>query len=104
MKHYHPRKANVITHTLIRNSSANLTLLITSWKNILKDLKQLDIQLITLGDGDILAQLSKQSILIERIKVVQNHGRQLEKITRWNKAAKGASVTGNRLFALEDLE
>ena len=65
---YHPGKANVVADALSRNSSGFLAALLTTQKEIIKDLERMGIEIV-LGDSQVfIANLKIQPILIEKIK------------------------------------
>ena len=65
---YHPGKANVVADALSRNSSGFLAALLTTQKEIIKDLERMGIEIV-LGDSQVfMASLTIQPTLIEKIK------------------------------------
>ena len=66
---YHPGKANSVADALSRKFVGFSANLITNQKQILKDLRKLDIEVIVGGYSKNLATLKVQPKIIERIKV-----------------------------------
>ena len=65
---YHPGKANVVADALSRKSSSFSAALLTTQKEIIKDLERMGIE-IFLGDSQVfMASLTIQLTLIEKIK------------------------------------
>ena len=65
---YHPGKANVVADALSRNSSGFLAALLTTQKEIIKDLRRMGIEII-MGDSQVfMASLTIQPTLIKKIK------------------------------------
>ena len=65
---YHPGKANVVADALSRKSFSFLAALLTTQKEIIKDLERMGIEIV-LGDSQVfMASLTIQPTLIEKIK------------------------------------
>ena len=68
---YHPGKANVVADALSRKSSDFLAALLTTQKEIIKDLERMGIEIV-MGDSQVfMASLTIQPTLIEKIKSSQ---------------------------------
>ena len=77
---YHPGKANVVADALSRKSSDFLAALLTTQKEIIKDLERMGIEIV-MGDSQVfMASLTIQPILIEKIKSSQVDDAQIVKI------------------------
>ncbi len=74
---YHPGKANVVADALSRKSAVGTTALLTTQKQILKDLHMLQIEVTTKDAGNMLASLMVQPTLIEKIKDAQQTDAQM---------------------------
>ncbi|XP_038976913.1 uncharacterized protein LOC120107632 [Phoenix dactylifera] len=68
---YHPGKVNVVADALSRKSAVGTTALLTTQKQILKDLHMMQIGVTTKDAGSMLASLMVQPTLIEKIKAAQ---------------------------------
>ena len=65
---YHPGKANVVADALSRKSSGFSAALLTTQKEIIKDLRRMGIKIV-MGDSQVfMASLTIQPTLIEKIK------------------------------------
>ena len=65
---YHPGKANVVADALSRKSSGFSAALLTTQKEIIKDLRRMGIEII-MGDSQVfMASLTIQPTLIKKIK------------------------------------
>ena len=65
---YHPSKANVVADALSRKSSCFSAALLTTQKEIIKDLKRMGIEIV-MGDSQVfMASLTIQPTLLEKIK------------------------------------
>ena len=77
---YHPGKANVVADALSRKSSGFSAALLTTQKEIIKDLKRIGIEIV-MGDFQVfMASLTIQPTLIEKIKSSQVDDAQIVKI------------------------
>ena len=77
---YHPGKANVVADALSRKSSGFLAALLTTQKEIIKDLERMRIEIV-LGDSQVfMASLTIQPTLIEKIKSSHVNVAQIVKI------------------------
>ena len=77
---YHPGKANVVANALSRKSSDFLAALLTTQKEIIKDLERMGIEIV-MGDSQVfMASLIIQPTLIEKIKSSQVDDAQIVKI------------------------
>ena len=77
---YHPGKANVVADALSRKSSDFLAALLTTQKEIIKDLERMGIEIV-MGDSQVfMASLIIQPTLIEKIKSSQVDDAQIVKI------------------------
>ena len=77
---YHPCKANVVADALSRKSSDFLAALLTTQKEIIKDLERMGIEIV-MGDSQVfMASLIIQPTLIEKIKSSQVDDAQIVKI------------------------
>ena len=77
---YHPGKANVVVDALSRKSSGFLAALLTTQKEIIKDLERMRIEIV-LGDSQVfMASLTIQPTLIEKIKSSHVNVAQIVKI------------------------
>ena len=70
---YHPGKVNVMADALNRKSTANVTAMLSTQRQILKDLEDLGIEVISTDVKNVLANLMVQPALIEWIKVAQQN-------------------------------
>ena len=70
---YHPEKANVVANVLSKKSTANVMALLSTQWQILKDLEDLQIEVISTDIKNVLANLMVQPALIEWIKVAQQN-------------------------------
>ena len=61
---YHPSNANVVADALSRKKQANVAALITSQKEIIEDLRRLDVEVVLEGVGISLARLRLQLDLL----------------------------------------
>lgn len=77
---YHPGKANVVADALSRKSSGCMAHLITMQSHLVKDLRRCGIEVVTHGQADVLAHLTVQPTLIDRVKVAQKNDIELNKI------------------------
>ncbi|KAH9722450.1 Endonuclease [Citrus sinensis] len=77
---YHPGKANVVADALSRKSSGCMAHLITMQSHLVKDLRRCGIEVVTHGQADMLAHLTVQPTLIDRVKVAQKNDIELNKI------------------------
>ncbi|GKV01835.1 hypothetical protein SLEP1_g14353 [Rubroshorea leprosula] len=68
---YHPGKANVVADALSRKDHGNLATLVTSNRQILRDLEMMQMEIRGPSYGVQLATLVVRPTLIERIKIVQ---------------------------------
>ncbi|GLT87204.1 hypothetical protein SLE2022_053010 [Rubroshorea leprosula] len=112
---YHPGKANVVVDALSRKDHGNLATLVTSNRQILRDLERMQVEIKEPSFGVQMAILVVQPTLIERIKVVQKNDLFSQKIKQkvesghpqWKKFKiheDGFIRFGNRLCVLEDAE
>ena len=77
---YHPGKTNVVADALSRKSFDFLVALLTTQKEIIKDLERMRIEIV-MGDSQVfMARLTIQPILIEKIKSSQVDDAQIVKI------------------------
>ena len=77
---YHPGKANVVADALSQKSSSFSAALLTTQKEIIKDLERMGIEIV-MGDSQIfMASLTIQPTLIEKIKSSQVDDAQIVKI------------------------
>ena len=77
---YHPGKANVVADALSRKSSSFSAALLTTQKEIIKDLERMGIEIV-MGDSQVfMASLTIQLTLIEKIKSSQVDDAQIVKI------------------------
>uniref|UniRef100_A0A7N2MWN1 RNA-directed DNA polymerase n=1 Tax=Quercus lobata TaxID=97700 RepID=A0A7N2MWN1_QUELO len=77
---YHPGKANVAADALSRKSSGFSAALLTTQKEIIKDLERMGIEIV-MGDSQVfMASLTIQPTLIEKIKSSQVDDAQIIKI------------------------
>ena len=77
---YHPGKANVVADALSRKSSSFLAALLTTQKEIIKDLERMGIEIV-MGDSQaFMASLTIQPTLIEKMKSSQVDDAQIVKI------------------------
>ena len=77
---YHPGKANVVADALSRKSFDFLAALLTTQKEIIKDLERMGIEIV-MGDSQVfMASLIIQPTLIEKIKSSQVDDAQIVKI------------------------
>ena len=65
---YHPGKANVVADALSRKRQYGLTATITHQKELLDDMRRLDLEVVVGCVGTQLASLQIQPILLEQIK------------------------------------
>ena len=77
---YHPGKANVAADALSRKISTNLACVITKQRELLEELRRLDIEVLVHSGGGILAQLNVQPTLVDKIKAAQRNDLEFEKI------------------------
>ena len=77
---YHLGKANAVANALSKKTPSNLATLITDQKNILEDLRKLNIEIRWHNHGAQLANLRVQPTLINRIKDAQGRDPQLQKL------------------------
>ena len=66
---YHPGKANVVANALSRKPSSFSATLLTTRKEIIQDLKRIEIEVVIGHSEAYLASLSVQPTLVERIKL-----------------------------------
>ena len=77
---YHPGKTNVVADALSRKSFDFLVALLTTQKEIIKDLERMRIEIV-MGDSQVfMASLIIQPTLIEKIKSSQVDDAQIVKI------------------------
>ena len=108
---YHPCKANVVADALSWKSSGFSAALLTTQKEIIKDLERMGIEIV-MGDSQVfMAILTIQSTLIEKIKSSQVDDAQIVKIIeevqevkrpRFNVSNAGVLRFGNRLCGPND--
>ena len=77
---YHPGKANSVADALSRKFAGFSANLITNQRQLLEDLRKLDIEVIVGGYPKNLATLKVQPAIIERIKVAQSQDSNLVEI------------------------
>ena len=77
---YHPGKANVVADALSRKSSDFLAALLTTQKEIIKDLEMMEIEIVMGNSQVFLASLTIQPTLTEKIKSSQVNDAQIVKI------------------------
>ena len=77
---YHPRKANVVADALSRKTMGNLAALITQQRQILENMRKLELEVRLHNSKLQLANMRIQMTLIERIKAAQNHDSYLLRI------------------------
>ena len=77
---YHPGRANTVANALSRKSIGNLSCLLTSQKELLRDLEKNEIEIVMREHGGILATISAQPAIIEEIKEKQPQNEFLKKI------------------------
>ena len=68
---YHPKKANSVADALSRKYASFSANLITKQRQLLEDLRKLDIKVIVGRYPTNLATLKVQPLIIERIKMAQ---------------------------------
>ena len=66
---YHPGKANVVADALSRKPSSISATLLTTRKEIIQDLKRMEIEVVMGHSEAYLASLSVQPTLMEKIKL-----------------------------------
>ena len=77
---YHPGKVNVVADALSWKSSGFSAALLTTQKEIIKDLERMGIEIV-MGDSQVfMASLTIQPTLIEKIKSSQVNDAQIVKI------------------------
>ena len=77
---YHPGKANFVANALSRKPSSFSTTLLTTRKEIIRDLERMEIEVVMGHSEAYLASLSVQPTLVERIKFSQVDDPHLKKI------------------------
>ena len=65
---YHPGKANVVADALSRKKQVNVAAMITSQKEIIEDLRRLDVEVVLEEVEVRLSRLRIQPDLLSRIK------------------------------------
>ncbi|KAH9665582.1 Endonuclease [Citrus sinensis] len=73
-------KANVVVDALNMKSSGCMAHLITMQSHLVKDLRRCGIEVVTHGQADVLAHLTVQPTLIDRVEVAQKNDIELNKI------------------------
>ena len=77
---YHPGKANVVADALSRKKQVNVAAMITSQKEIIEDLRRLDVEVV-LEDVEVrLSSLRIQPDLLSRIKAAQLDSSERDKL------------------------
>ncbi|XP_042487945.1 uncharacterized protein LOC122068143 [Macadamia integrifolia] len=79
---YHPGKANVVANALSRKSQGISAALLTSQPHLLEDIRSLDLEIIVKNTTSLMAALTVQPTLIDRIKSVQGNDMSLERIRK----------------------
>ena len=79
---YHPGKANVVADALSRKRQYGLTATITHQKELLEDMRRLDLEVVVGCVGTQLASLQIQPTLLEQIKQGQKHDQEGERLIR----------------------
>ena len=79
---YHPSKANVVADALSRKTHATMACLITTQKELLKDLDSMGIEVRRYQHRVTLAYMEIQPTLISRIKEAQQGDAQLEDLLK----------------------
>ena len=78
---YHPGKANRVADALSRKSQGLVNCLITTQKEILRDLEELGIELCKQGSIDVvLNALTIQPTLMDEIRAAQRHDSYIQEI------------------------
>ena len=74
---YHPGKANVVADTLSRKSVGSLATIRGCQCQLLEDLRSLQVHIIFLDLGALVANFRVQPDLVRRIKTLQKNDMQL---------------------------
>ena len=90
---YHPGKANVVADALSRKSATNLATLLTTRKELLRDIENLELEIVLEGETARLATLSVRPMLLDRIKEGQVLDQHLIKLREGMKVGKQPNFT-----------
>ena len=77
---YHPGKANVVADALSRKSSGNLLYALTAQEQLIREMEQLEIEVIPRTEHGMMAALQARPALIDEIKAKQMEDPNLKKI------------------------
>ena len=108
---YHPGKTNVVANALSRKSVGSLAAIIGCHRQLLEDLKSLQVHIRVLESGALVANFRVQPNLVEKIKTLQKNDMQLvrlmEEVKRGSKSDfvlsyDGILRFGTRLYVLND--
>ena len=90
---YHPGKENVVADALSRKSAINLATLLTTQKELLQDIENLELEIVFEGEIAHLATLSIKPTLLDRIKEEQASDQHLLKVREGMKVGKQPDFT-----------
>ena len=93
MINYHPGKENVVADALSRKSATNFSTLLTTQKELLQDIENLELEIIFEGETARLATLSVRPTLLDRIKEGQASDQYLLKVREGMKVGKQPDFT-----------
>ena len=74
---YHPGKANQVADALLRNSQVSVNCLLTTQKELLRDLEKLGIKVYRHGSNSVLNTLTIQPTLMDEIRTAQRQDPQI---------------------------
>ena len=77
---YHPKKANVVVDALSRKATEKLNVLITEQRYLHKEIKELELEVVTHGIEGIWATIVAEPTILKEIKLKQMEYHKLKKI------------------------
>ena len=91
---YHPEKANQVADALSRKSQASVNCLLTTQKELLRNLEKLEIEVCRYGSNSSLNTLTIQPTLMDEIRAAQRQDPQIQEIRyRLGKTRKQNSLS-----------